>query len=406
MQGVRNAPNADVLAQLQRGSIDEVSACKLTSSIIRASTWEQGGACLKALERAGIEPNVFVITAWITACQKAGEPEKALDAYDYMRSLGVKPSVITYNSLISALAPGRDSYAARNTNDRGDLAIARMKDAFKVFDTMREEGVEPDKFTYSAMISACARAGDAEQAFGLFARMPRHIRPDGHIYNGLILACEKVGDLQRAFAVAADMRRQRIPLDDFTYPVLLTLCGQGGDGRRALALLRDMRTQGVARTENAYNGVIAACRNGEMASELPRLIEAAVDDRVFRPELGCWGNTLDFHAEKVLEANRVGGVSTEVAESLFEYHLRRGRIDARSEYVVGWHVNETSTTAKTIKSVIGECMRRQGWTPVEAPKRNGGRNPGKLIHDPRVPLQQRGTEIAGSGSHSPPGGPR
>jgi pentatricopeptide repeat protein len=389
MQDVRRAPNAEVMARFRSGSIDQHTANLLTSSIMKTGTWKEGGACLKELERAGIEPNVFVTTSWISLCQKAGEPQRALDAYDYMRSIGVKPSLRTFNSLISALAPGREAYQSRNANDRGDLAIARMRDAFKVFDTMRLEQVLPDKVTYSAMISACARAGDADRAFALFEQMPRRIRPDAYIYNGLILACEKVGDAEKAFRVAADMRRHGIPPDHFTYPVLLTLCGQTGDGRRALALLREMRTEGVARTENAYNGAIAACRKGKMASEVPRLLEAAVDDGVFRAELGCSGNSLDFHINKVLGEDRPGGVSTEVAASLFEYHLHRGNVDSCSEYIVGWHVNESSTTAKTIKSVIRECMLREGWTPVEAPKRNGGRNPGKLIHDPDVPLHDR-----------------
>ena len=74
-----------------------------------------------------------------------------------MRQNEVAPTVITYNALISACEKAGQS-------DR----------AFEVYNVMRHERVTPTVITYSALISACANAGQWRQALDLFEKdMPR-----------------------------------------------------------------------------------------------------------------------------------------------------------------------------------------------------------------------------------------
>ncbi|KAK3249083.1 hypothetical protein CYMTET_41480 [Cymbomonas tetramitiformis] len=58
------------------------------------------------MKRAGVEPNVITYSSLISACEKGGQWEKALEVFAGMKKAGVEPNVITYSSLISACEKG------------------------------------------------------------------------------------------------------------------------------------------------------------------------------------------------------------------------------------------------------------------------------------------------------------
>lgn len=61
--------------------------------------------CLMQIRR-GCERNVITYSSLISACEKAGRWELALDLFGEMHREGCKPNVVTYNSLIAACAQG------------------------------------------------------------------------------------------------------------------------------------------------------------------------------------------------------------------------------------------------------------------------------------------------------------
>jgi len=63
----------------------------------------------------------------------------------------------------------------------------------------KQQGIVPSVITYSALISACAKGQQREQAFGLFEDMKRQSAvPNVITYNALISACEKGQKPERA----------------------------------------------------------------------------------------------------------------------------------------------------------------------------------------------------------------
>lgn len=54
----------------------------------------------------GCERNVITYSSLISACEKAGKWELALELFNEMHREGCKPNVVTYNSLIAACAQG------------------------------------------------------------------------------------------------------------------------------------------------------------------------------------------------------------------------------------------------------------------------------------------------------------
>eukprot|EP00966_Prymnesium_polylepis_P093678 2167735-Prymnesium_polylepis.1 len=59
---------------------------------------------------------------------------------------------------------------------------------------MRQCGVEPNEFSFSASISACEKGGQWERALSLLDDMQRRgVRPNMFSFNAAISACEKGG---------------------------------------------------------------------------------------------------------------------------------------------------------------------------------------------------------------------
>ena len=57
-----------------------------------------------------------------------------------MKRLGMKPDTVMYTSIITACAAKGDS-----------------NHAFDIFNTMKEENVRPNEFTFTALINACCQ---------------------------------------------------------------------------------------------------------------------------------------------------------------------------------------------------------------------------------------------------------
>ena len=71
-----------------------------------------------------------------------------------MRQQGLQPNVITYNSVISACEKG-----------------GKAESALQLFYEMRQQGLQPNVIFYTAVISACGKGGKAERALQLFCEM-------------------------------------------------------------------------------------------------------------------------------------------------------------------------------------------------------------------------------------------
>ena len=56
----------------------------------------------------GVNPDVIAHTALISACEKAGMPDKALEILDEIKQRGIEPNEIAHSALISACEKGQD----------------------------------------------------------------------------------------------------------------------------------------------------------------------------------------------------------------------------------------------------------------------------------------------------------
>ncbi|GMH32599.1 hypothetical protein BSKO_00433 [Bryopsis sp. KO-2023] len=130
------------------------------------------------MEEQGIPFSPATCSALISAALWNDDVEKACMAYRMMTSIEVYPNVEQINSLIMACG-----------------ASGRMGEVVNVVEEMIETGKKPDVPTYTAIISACQRAGEADLAFAVAREMLKlRLKVDEGIcfcllrvcYNGLV----------------------------------------------------------------------------------------------------------------------------------------------------------------------------------------------------------------------------
>ena len=107
---------------------------------------------------------------------------------------------------------------------------------------MIESGVEPDLHSFTALLSAYARAGDVAAAGDALAGMrERDIPVDTHAFNALLQGCAVAGDLDAAVRIRDEMIRAEelsgVAPDAVTFLHLFRACARRS--RQVAAVLRD-----------------------------------------------------------------------------------------------------------------------------------------------------------------------
>lgn len=93
-------------------------------------------ALLAASAPTGLGPSVYHAT--LSACATNFSSEKAMRVFRAMQEAGSVGSVASYNMLIAALSQA-----------------GKVPEAFKVYEQLIDEGLEPNSFTFNMLIQGC-----------------------------------------------------------------------------------------------------------------------------------------------------------------------------------------------------------------------------------------------------------
>ena len=185
------------------------------------------------------EPNV---TYAIRALGAQGRFGDALALFSALSREGVSPNVYTYTALISACAQQRNLAAARD-----------------VVSAMTEAGVAPSIVTFGALMQACVRAHDLPAAFGVLADAEASALPLSPVlFTHLIVGCVHAGHYERAWEVFRHMRVHHCEPDAVTFTALISAAAKKDEVERALGLLTEMKQMGLEPTHVTYNALIHA----------------------------------------------------------------------------------------------------------------------------------------------------
>ena len=128
----------------------------------------------------------------------SGGCQKALDLLNVMRSKGMRINLITYNAAITALSKAAKQQAKSNrsyptedpTGEDQEESLWAYTEL--LLDQMKDEGIQPDGFSYSSAIACCGAEGRWQEALELMEAMSRggpKCRPNKIAYTAAICEC-------------------------------------------------------------------------------------------------------------------------------------------------------------------------------------------------------------------------
>ncbi len=223
--------NSIIIKQYRSGTKNLQDVLKCTVSLITKPTanYQDAIRLLNNLTDAGITPNVITYNAVISACEKGGKAEEALEIFKAI-PVGITLDVITYTAVISACGKG-----------------GKAEKALEIFNKMLDAGITPNVITYNAVISACGKGGKAEKALEIFKAIPVGIPLNVIIYNAVISACEKGGKAEEALEIFNKMPDAGITPNVITYNAVISACEKGGKAEKALEIFNKMYSKGLIR---------------------------------------------------------------------------------------------------------------------------------------------------------------
>ncbi|KAF9589568.1 hypothetical protein IFM89_025694 [Coptis chinensis] len=123
--------------------------------------------------KLSIEPDIHSYTFVIQAFVELGSFDSAVLMLDEMEKNGVKPGMITFNTLLSGYNNGR------------------FEDAEKIWARMEESGLVPDIYCYNAKLLAFVNAGKISEAVEIVEQLGNsREKPNRYTYN-ILIKCER-----------------------------------------------------------------------------------------------------------------------------------------------------------------------------------------------------------------------
>ena len=190
---------------------------------------EQAKLFLHDMRISGVEPNQYILTAFISTCSKAKDYETALNVFNYMRSS----------------------------------------------EDTREEKRRPNKYTYEAMIVAAGNAGRLNDALQIYSDMLEEgIMSDTSTYSRLIIVCGLCNDLRRGLRFVDEMTKKHLPRTSFFYHALIDLYSRCQQYNAALSVLEEVKNHPtVELSHHHYEPIIRLLVENQQWEEIDRLLE-------------------------------------------------------------------------------------------------------------------------------------
>lgn len=153
-----------IISEMEAADRANVVAYNAYLKANRGNGFEAALAILERMKRAGLRPDVVTyntVIDFLSSEENGAHIAEDLVRIDMPRN-GVNPDLLTFNTLIKGVA--------RNRGNKGGAGAA-LGAAYRWLNEIQARGLEPDEFTYQSMVSACAAAGDASRALEFFRKV-------------------------------------------------------------------------------------------------------------------------------------------------------------------------------------------------------------------------------------------
>jgi len=257
---------------------------------------------LDEMDKLGIEPNSYVITAVFLSIDGGIAVREMLKRVRSYKTIQI--DIHIYNAAIYAFSRTPTNNNQSSMNDwQSALAIFRRE--------MPKDGVKPNQQTYASLLQAFAKSGQIKVALSLFDEMrntPSVGKPSVKVWSALLRACSLAGDWKRTIKLVLAMNEEKVDINVLHLNYVLAALAKSGNDILAFDLLNAMQNKA------ALSFLYRTC-----ADNVSR--EFSSEDRIL-PDLVSINTVLTAFAEKHNKSK---------AMSLF-HEVQEGKYTARKDY--------------------------------------------------------------------------
>lgn len=204
---------------------------------------ENGGNC----SSLAIEEDEARLSIMVINLSRANKVSSASSVYRRMADSGLQPTLHACNSLIACF-----------------LRMGFIDDALNVFESMKKMTIKPSEHTYSLVIKAVGHSQGWQYALHLLKEMETQdtLRLDTVAYNTLISVCGRAGKWKEVQQLWRKLKQKGCKETMVTYRLLVSTFVQSDQVELALEVYYDMINGGWNPNEDVLKGLTCVCAKG------------------------------------------------------------------------------------------------------------------------------------------------
>ncbi|KAJ8761985.1 hypothetical protein K2173_006587 [Erythroxylum novogranatense] len=281
-----------------------VSWTALIAGYVREGLADKAIGMFHEMERGGVVPDTFAITAILHACACNGSLESGKHIHNYIRENDMQSNIFVCNALMDMYAkcgsmedaksvflemPVKD-IVSWNTMIGGYSKNGLPNEALSLFVTMIKE-LEPDGRTMACVLPACASLAALDKGKEIHGYILRNgCLYDQHVTNALVDMYAKCGML-----VLARFLFDMIPTKDLvSWTVMIAGYGMHGLGNEAISAFNGMRHAGLMPDEVCFISILYACSHSGLINEGWMFFNLMQNECNIKPQLEHYACVVDL----------------------------------------------------------------------------------------------------------------
>ncbi|KAH7671379.1 TPR-like protein [Dioscorea alata] len=258
---------------------DEVSWNAMIDGYAKNGDFEQALAAFRSMFRENIVIDQHVLCSALSACGGLKSSEFGRSLQSVVVKFGFQKEIFICNALTDTYSKSGDMNSASRVAGLdsgtwnvvscsslidGYVELEQIEKALSVYVESRRLGVEPNEFTFSSMVKACAGQAALEQGTQLHSQVIKtNFIEDSFVASALVDMYGKCGLLNSSILIFQEISKPT----ETAWNSILGVFAQHGRGKEAMEIFNQMVSRGISPNHVTFVSLLMACSHSGLVEE-------------------------------------------------------------------------------------------------------------------------------------------